>query len=170
MSRHASAHPTRRWPHARPGSSTKPNRSRFCRCRSACTDLGIMIVPFSICHRRITCAFGDAMRSARCVRSHHRRRCRSAPRAIGEYASTAILCALQYATTSRCCHVGCSSIWLTAGYSPVSLCSRSRCSGRKLHTPSVRTRPSARNSSNAFHVSPERQSNGVGQCSIYMST
>ena len=35
---------------------------------------------------------------------------RSAPRAIGEYASTAMPCSLQNATTSRCCHVGCSSI------------------------------------------------------------
>ena len=38
------------------GVSTKPNRSRFCFCRSTCADLGMMIVPFSICQRRITCA------------------------------------------------------------------------------------------------------------------
>ena len=48
-------------------------------------------------------------------------------------------CSLQNATTSRCCQVGCSSIWLTAGHSPVSSYRRVRCSGRKLHTPSVFT-------------------------------
>ena len=42
--------------------------------------------------------------------------------------------------------------------------------GQEIAHTSVRTRPSARNSWNAFHVSLERQSNGVGQCSMYMST
>ncbi len=40
----------------------------------------------------------------------------------------------------------------------------------KLQTPSVRTRPSSRSARNAFHVSPLRQSNGVGQWIMYMST
>ena len=35
--------------------------------------------------------------------------------------------------------------------------------GRKLHTPSVFTRPSSRSLVNAFQVAPERQLNGVGQ-------
>jgi hypothetical protein len=36
---------------------------------------------------------------------------------------------------------GCSSIWLTAGHTPVSSTSRWICTGVKLDTPIARTRP-----------------------------
>ena len=42
--------------------------------------------------------------------------------------------------------------------------------GMKLHTPSVRAMPSSRSLTNAFQVSVLRQSNGVGQWIMYMST
>ena len=40
-----------------------------------------------------------------------------------------------------CCRRGCSSIWLTAGVTPVSSMIRSRCAGWKFDTPMARVRP-----------------------------
>lgn len=75
---------------------------------------------------------------------------------------------LTVSLTLCCCQVGCSSIWVDGRISPV-LMQRSRCSGRKLHTPSVRTLLRARNSWNAFHVSLERQPSPGGPRSMYIA-
>ena len=63
--------------------SSKPNRSRFSFWRAACTDFGMMMVPFSMCQRRITRA-GLTPCAAAIFSIVPLPALRSAPRAIGE--------------------------------------------------------------------------------------
>ena len=57
------------------------------------------------------------------------------------------------ARIARCWNRGCSSIWLTAGTTPVASMIRSSVSGVKFDTPIERARPSSRSRTSAFQVS-----------------
>ena len=65
------------------GGELEANRSRFSFWRAACTDFGMMMVPFSMCQRRITRA-GLTPCAAAIFSIVPLPALRSAPRAIGE--------------------------------------------------------------------------------------
>ena len=108
--------------------------------RAGVTDFGMTTTPCASSHARTACAgVTPALSATRRITGSSRRPC---PDPSGEYASVTIPSSAWNRRDSRCCEYGCSSIWLTAGATPVSSTSREMCSGRKFETPMLRTRPS----------------------------
>ncbi len=74
------------------------------------------------------------------------------PWAIGDQASTSMPCRIEAARASSLAKYGCTSIWFTAGTTPVSATTRSRCAGWKFETPIERARPSSTNEASVRQV------------------
>ena len=74
-----------------------------------------------------------------------------------------MLCLAWNSRLSRCWKRGCSSIWLTAGVTPVSPMIRSRWSWLKLETPIELMRPACLSSTSVFHASTYLSWLGTGQ-------
>jgi hypothetical protein len=120
--------------------SWKSKIAKFSRMRSACVDFGKTMSPRWMCQRRATCA---GVRPTRPAISLMVGSSFTLPLAIGAQASVAMPWRASAPRAASLPKKGWTSIWLTAGTTPVASMIVCRWSGSKLETPTERARPSS---------------------------
>ena len=118
--------------------SSKSKMSMFCSIRSGVIDFGKTTLPSWMCQRR---TIWPGVRPCASAISTITGSSRAAPCASGLQASVTMPRSACSRRRPGCVRYGCSSIWLTAGVTPVSSMIRRRWAGWKFETPIARASP-----------------------------